>query len=81
MSLRGAKRRGNLLNNPGIATPVCTLVRNDSCILFLLLLAHPEQVLVVSAVAVNDGAVGLEGNDTVTDRGQHFMVVGCQKTI
>jgi len=34
-------------------------------ILILFILRHPFQILIISAVAVNDGAVGLEGNDPV----------------
>ena len=42
-------------------------------------LSHPCQVVIVSAVLVDDGAVGLEGDDAVTGGGQHFVVMGSQQ--
>ena len=43
------------------------------------LLCQPLQIIIVSAIAIHNGAVGLEGDDTVTGGGQHFVVVGGQK--
>ena len=65
---------------PNINFPNCEL--EPVCVSLLLCgfsLGHPFQVIVVGAVFVDDGAIGLEGNHPVTGGGQHFVVVGGQQ--
>ena len=64
-----------------VLTLVCTMLHLTQCTrlqgeLSFFLLSQPFQVIIVGAVAVNDGTVGLEGDHTVTGGFQHFVVVG-----